>query len=331
MQELISLSTGIKEQRAFAEGLLPFLEEFSLAGIELLPLGDVPPAFFSCIIGVHLPFQPVWLPFWLEDHHYLAQVFPGLENLERFFGGKKPEDFITKVKVWFKKALALRPSYIVIHASHCGLEEVFSLHFRYDSQTVLSAVAELLNLVFEEFSSEALPWILFENLWWPGLRTFSPAEIEFFFKKLAISEKVVGLVLDTSHLLNTSYLLGQPYPIRGPLSPRQAFSLLLTLLEGFPREIRKLIKVVHLNFSPRADLFRPDMEGLKKLWEEKDPLKRYCLARKKVLSLDPHLPFEGVELKKLEEFLEPIFLVHELRFENLATFKDFFQRQRQSL
>jgi len=316
MQELLAFSTHRRDLCLWEKGELgPLLHLFGLTGIELLPIGEIPESLKEYVVGVHLPFQPVWLPFWFGDQEYLCQIFPGKENLERFFGGSRQEDFINRTASWFKTALSLRPKYVVIHASHCGTEEVFSLGFRYDKKTVLSAVAELLNAALARIKTQVWPLFLFENLWWPGLQLTEDWEVEYFFSRLDIPTNTLGLVLDTGHLLNASYLL---YPAHGPVPPTQALSLLEKRLTLWPKEYRELVKVVHLNFSPNAHLFVPDKKGYGAFLAESDPLKRYVLARERVLLMDPHLPFDGVDLRKILEDLEPNYLVHELRFKEIS-------------
>ncbi len=325
MKELLSFSTHGKDLALLeGGGLASLLRAFSLAGVELLPLTEVPEEVQEFVLGVHLPFQPVWLPFWFEDWAYLREVFPGEENLVRFFGGDKPEDFVRRVANWLKRAFSLAPRYVVIHASHCGLEEVFSLHFRYETTTVLAAVAELLNAAFKEAGlalDSSSPLILFENLWWPGLRFLDPAEVEFLFSHLDLPFSRLGLVLDTGHLLNLSYLLKRPCLPCGPVSPAQALSLLWQAL-GELSPFLGLVRVVHLNFSPRADLFVPDEKGLLALQKEPDPQRRFSLARQRVLAMDPHFPFYHVDLRAFLARLNPDFLVHELRFQGLEDLRE---------
>lgn len=329
MRELLAFSTHHKDLCLLEKGELgPLLHLFGLSGIELLPVGQIPASLKEYIVGVHLPFQPVWLPFWFGDKEYLHQIFPGEENLERFFGGPRQEDFIERVASWLEAALSLRPEYVVIHASHCGTEEVFSLNFRYDKKTVLSAVAELLNKALVRIKARGWPQFLFENLWWPGLQLMEDWEIEYFFSRLDIPTNKLGLVLDTGHLLNASYLL---YPANGPVPLTQALSLLEERLALWPKEYRGLIKVVHLNFSPNAHLFVPDEKGYKAVLAEPDPLKRYVLARERVLLMDPHLPFDGVDLRKFLEDLEPDYLVHELRFKEISDLTAGLLRQKKCI
>ncbi len=322
MHELLSFSTHKRDLILWERGeLRPLLHFFDLAGIELLPVGEVPKELGKQVVGVHLPFQPVWLPFWFEDHEYLQNVFPGEANLARFYGGSKPEDFVKRVAGWLTQALGLHPRYIVIHVSHCGLEEVFSLKFRYGQKVVFEATAALLNAAWaevpEELKKEPYPTFVFENLWWPGLRLLSPEEVESFWSLLSWPGHCLGLALDTGHLLNASYLLVRR-DLRGPVSATQALVFLEDIVKKWPRELCQHIKTVHLNFSPKAYLFEPDENGLKRIREEKDPLLRYALARQRVQQLDPHLPFEGVDLRPLLDLLEPRYVVHELRFQELG-------------
>ncbi|WP_456430957.1 hypothetical protein [Thermosulfuriphilus sp.] len=305
--ELLAFSTHPKDLNLFETGELErILHDFGLRGLELLPLGKIPQGLPKLIVGVHLPFQPVWLPFWLEDRNYLENIFPGRKHLGRFFGGVTRGDFVSRIQNWAKEALKLKPRYLVFHAAHCGLEEVFSFRHRYGKKTVLEEVAILVNEALSDLIKATRVPLFFENLWWPGLTLLEDWEVKFLFSQVDIPQKLLGIMLDTGHLLNTK---------GGFTDEKEAIFWLLGLLKRLAPETKALIRGIHLHLSlSPSELWRPDKAGLKKLLALKDPLKRYQLARKRVALLDQHRAFSHQATTKILDLVNPDYIVHELRY-----------------
>ena len=322
--ELLSLSTYGEHLSLFESGIIEEIkEEFALDGLEILPIGNPPSDIADITTGVHLPFQPVWLPFWFEDRNYLREVFPGEENLGHFFGGSQKKDFIQLVRDWLKKSLRLKPQYLVFHAANCNLEEVFSLSHRYDKKTVLREVANLVNEALADPLRETTILLLFENLWWPGLTLREPWEVDYLFGRLKIPKEQLGIMLDVGHLLNTR---------GGTVSEEEAIGWLQAFLTQMPSEIRKSILGVHLHLSlSRPELWRPDERGLSKLFQLKDPLKRYRLARERVAKMDEHRPFRQGKIAEIINYLGPKYLVHEFRYTNSRELRWGLKSQKEAL
>ncbi len=123
-------------------GRLPWVvDTFDLHGVETLLFQDVPVALAPLIRGIHMPYRPVWLPFWFEDFVYLRDIFPGLHNLELVFGGTRPQALVVQMRQWIQHAMSFMPEYMVFHVANCGLEEVYSLRFSYGKKVVLEGFA----------------------------------------------------------------------------------------------------------------------------------------------------------------------------------------------
>ena len=99
----------------------------------------------------------------------------------------------------------------------------------------MTVAAAVFNRVADEIPEDVL--VLFENLWWPGLRLTDPAVVRAFFEK--ITHKNVGIMLDTGHLMNTDPSLQ---------SERDGVEYILKIVKALGQD-RKLIRGLHLNCS----------------------------------------------------------------------------------
>lgn len=81
-----------------------------------------------------------------------------------------------------RAALAEKPAYLVWHVADCSVEEIWTRQFRYSNQEVLKAAAEVYSAVADEVPSSVL--VLFENIFWPGLYTLEPDDVDYFFSRL---------------------------------------------------------------------------------------------------------------------------------------------------
>ena len=89
---------------------------------------------------------------------------------------------------------------MVWHVSEADVQETYTFDFQYSDLEVLEAAADVFNAVSMAVPSHIT--VLFENLWWPGLRLTEPDNVKFFFER--IQRKNVGIMLDTGHLMNTN-------------------------------------------------------------------------------------------------------------------------------
>lgn len=75
--------------------------------------------------------------------------------------------------------MAVNPEYLVCHVSNCNLKEIFTFDFFYNDAQVIDASIEVFNAVSECIPDNVI--VLFENLWWPGLRLIEPGIVDRFF------------------------------------------------------------------------------------------------------------------------------------------------------
>lgn len=132
-------------------------------------------------------------------------------------------------------ALNLKPQYLVWHVSEANVQEIFTYNFYYNDRQVLLATSEVFNEVAKIIPDNVL--ILFENLWWPGLRLNSMENVVYFFEKLKHNN--VGIMLDTGHLMNTNINL---------TSELEASIFIKDIVNNLG-SFMSLIKGVHLNCS----------------------------------------------------------------------------------
>ena len=178
------------------------LRKLHLDGIENLIYGTEPALHPAdrITLGCHLAYWPDWMDFYLGKKEFYEKDFPTKQSLIDTFGGTTVEDWIEKIRRNIRAALAEKPEYLVWHVAHCSLDEIWTRRFRYSSHDVLKAAAEVYGAVAEEVPPSVT--VLFENIFWPGLYTLEPEEMDYFFSLLP--GKNTGIMLDTGHLMNTN-------------------------------------------------------------------------------------------------------------------------------
>ena len=180
-----------------------YLNSLGLDGIELFHYkkdSDVISAPVFPTVGVHLKYWPYWLDFWHGNKQYLRKQFASVEDLKTyFFGAANKEEWLNAIKENIKKALAAKPEYLVWHVSDADTENIFTFSFNHNDEEVITATAEVFNAVSDVIPRNVM--VLFENLWWPGLRLTDKKIVDTFFALLKRDN--VGIMLDTGHLMNT--------------------------------------------------------------------------------------------------------------------------------
>ena len=162
------------------------LRKLHLDGIENLIYGTEPalhPAD-GITLGCHLAYWPDWMDFYLGKKDFYEKDFPTKQSLIDTFGGTTVEAWIEKIRRNIRAALAEKPEYLVWHVAHCSLDEIWTRRFRYSSRDVLKAAAEVYSAVAEEVPPSVT--VLFENIFWPGLYTLEPEEVDYFFSLLPV-------------------------------------------------------------------------------------------------------------------------------------------------
>lgn len=291
-----------------AGGLPGYLKECNLQGIELFVYGTEPfpnhlQLYKELTQGVHLQFYPDWLSFWLQDER--KKQFTE-EQLLQQFGAITREGWLEKIKANIKTALLYEPKYLVWHVAHCCVPEIYTYEHIYNSRQVLDATAEVYKLVKKVIPPNVT--VLFENLWWPGLKLTEPAEVEYFFQ--ALEGENVGILLDTGHLMNTNCAIR---------NEQEGIDYICATLEKLGK-YKNYIKGMHLNCSLSGEYHS---QCLPKAERKLDPMS----IGRHISQLDQHRCFREADLKKLMELVKPEYVTHELFFNDFEQLKKFLQLQ----
>jgi len=267
-----------------------FLGQVPLDGIELFLHGKmtVDESLRKHTKGIHLTYYPTWIDFYAGNPRY-KEDFPDEESLRYAFGGSHPNAILERYREEHQVAKDLGVGYMVFHVGHVQLKDVFRREFAYSDQEVLDQTIDLVNKVFVEDSHE---WLLFENLWWPGLNLLDKDKLEYFMGKINYKKK--GLMLDLSHLLLTDSNI---------TSYGQAKEYIMERLRNLGDACR-YIKGIHINYSKHHDYLTS--QAFK---DNRDEHKIYS----HIGGLDQHLPYEDEGLKDIIDFLQPLYKVIEVK------------------
>lgn len=289
--------------------LQKFLTHAGLDGVELFLYDNrmLCEDILPLVHGVHLQYWPFWLALWLDDRERLEehQKLCGRFSYDRMDFARR-EDWLDLIRANITAACSLKPEYLVWHVSDASFYECFHRRFKYSDKDVLKATAE----VFREVR-RALPRgvkVLFENLWWPGLRLTEPELVDYFFQEL--NSNRTGITLDISHLANTNTALRSEAEIVDYVCQR---------VEALG-ENRSLIKTVHLNFSLSGEYVENVMR------EDAGAFDRNTFLQH-ITSIDWHEPFRDKSFGRVLELVQPEFLNHELFYNDFADLRVKLQQQ----
>lgn len=281
-----------------------YVAGMGLDGIEhLVYQKEIPsPLFREYSVGAHLAYWPYWMGLWWQDTERLAREFRSEEEKKRyFFDAGTRESWLAVIRQNIAAAWATEPKYMVWHVAEADLPEIYTFRFRYSDREVLTAAAEVFNSVADDIPPQVT--VLFENLWWPGLRLTDPAEVKFFFDH--IQRKNVGIVLDTGHLMNVNPELHDE---------EEAADYICRTVERLG-DMASLIKDVHLSCSLSGEyqknfsrVFPPETT----LWG----------SYKHISSIDQHHPFQTKAARRILEYIQPRYVTHELIYGTLSEMKE---------
>jgi hypothetical protein len=304
MYRLLSFSDdeySLKKFNGKAENVEGFLSRNSLDGLELMrwenPKKDAVP--MGKVIGRHMPFWPIFLDFWREDHDSLLKQFDTAENYHGYYFAETKGEFINARRNELLDAAEMRVQYVVFHISHARLEDCYTGRFSYCDEEVINAFIELLNEILNGVSASYQ--ILFENHWLPGLTFLDGMLAMKLLDRVAYPNK--GFVLDISHLMNTNSSIKDE---------KEAVRYILEKMEQLG-EARQYIRAIHLNSS---------ILGTRKITgqyeTEKDFMTRLISAMRHVGEMDPHNPFKDREILRVLDMVQPEYLVYELASKTLS-------------
>lgn len=288
-----------KELQLMGQSLGEYVASMKLDGIEqLIYDNNMILKYKELTIGVHLEYWSYWIDFWWNNQQRLDYIFESNEEKKHYYKAQNIYEWIEYIKKNITLALNLKPQYLVWHVSEANVQEIFTYNFYYNDRQVLLATSEVFNEVAKIIPDNVL--ILFENLWWPGLRLNSMENVVYFFEKLKHNN--VGIMLDTGHLMNTNINL---------TSELEASIFIKDIVNNLG-SFASLIKGVHLNCSLSGQYQKKFIEQQFKFCEfDKHRLWEH------IIKIDKHEIFQTKAPSFLIDYIQPQYVVHELAYDNL--------------
>lgn len=293
-----------KELQLMGQSLGEYVASMKLDGIEqLIYDNNMILKYKKSTIGVHLEYWSYWIDFWWNNQQRLDYIFESNEEKKHYYKAQNIYEWIEYIKKNITLALNLKPQYLVWHVSEANVQEIFTYNFYYNDRQVLLATSEVFNEVAKIIPDNVL--ILFENLWWPGLRLNSMENVVYFFEKLKHNN--VGIMLDTGHLMNTNINL---------TSELEASIFIKDIVNNLG-SFASLIKGVHLNCSLSGQYQKKFIEQQFKFCEfDKHRLWEH------ITKIDKHEIFQTKAPSFLIDYIQPQYVVHELAYDNLILLRN---------
>lgn len=293
-----------KELQLMGQSLGEYVASMKLDGIEqLIYDNNMILKYKESTIGVHLEYWSYWIDFWWNNQQRLDYIFESNEEKKHYYKAQNIYEWIEYIKKNITLALNLKPQYLVWHVSEANVQEIFTYNFYYNDRQVLLATSEVFNEVAKIIPDNVL--ILFENLWWPGLRLNSMENVVYFFEKLKHNN--VGIMLDTGHLMNTNINL---------TSELEASIFIKDIVNNLG-SFASLIKGVHLNCSLSGQYQKNFIEQQFKFCEfDKHRLWEH------IIKIDKHEIFQTKAPSFLIDYIQPQYVVHELAYDNLILLRN---------
>lgn len=273
--------------------------ELGVDGIEQFVFSTEPLAnnYKDLTVGVHLNYWPYWMDFWLKKAKRLKQQFRNIRERNKYFReAMSCDEWLSVIRRNIGAALSQNPEYLVWHVAEANNEEIFTYQFNYSDREVLTAAADVFNAVCDEIPTQ-IP-VLFENLWWPGLRLTDVRNVKYFFERL--QRERVGIMLDTGHLMNTNLRLK---------NEEEGAEYVCKVYEKLG-ECRSLVRGVHLSVSLSGAYQRnlshqvPEKLTVEDVWRH-------------IGNIDQHQPFRTDAAARILETIAPEYVVHEVGYESM--------------
>lgn len=286
-----------------------YIMKLKLDGIEqyVYELNRISKPYINQTVGVHLRYWPYWMDFWLDKNERMNKYFQDIKlKTEYFAGAKNTEEWISVIKANIHAALQAQPEYLVWHVAEATCEEAFTFKFNYSDREVLKAASDVFNAVADEIPDNII--VLFENLWWPGLKLINPYDVNYFFNR--IKHKNIGIMLDTGHLMNTDNNLSDE---------DTAIDYVCSVIRNLGDQ-STLIKGVHLSCSLSGAYQKTFPKSMPKDCD-------YSKIWKHITSIDQHKPFTTKEVQRILSCISPDYIVHELAYNDLDDMIDKVEMQ----
>lgn len=322
MKELINycpVLNYVQEIEDYPGKLVGYCQDNSLDGIEVFLYGDKPiiDLVQAVTVGAHLKFWPSWMDFWRGDEYRLTKLFPNSAKCKEYYlGAENKEQWLDVIRKNIKASLLLEPEYLVWHVAEADFQSIYTCKFAYSSAEVLQATVEVMQELADCIPKNVK--ILFENLWWPGLRLTEPLLAGKFFEAMArLFPENMGIMLDTGHLMNTNPELK---------TEGDGISYLLEVGKNLG-SLKELVQGFHLSCSLSGEYQKQSLaRSMSKQVScfSSDSLE----VLQHITSIDQHKPFKEARLEPLLDFYKPSYVNNELYYDTMEQLAGYLRIQR---
>lgn len=267
------------------DDLQSFFRSHCLDGLEVLEAGADEAGVIhpDDVLGVHLRYWSGWMDFWNANEKRLEEEYLTRENWEQVYGGSTREALVDAYRQNIRFANTMKPEYLVFHVSECTMaESMYRKDYYYSDEEVCDAVIELLNRVVDEIEGE--PWLLLENLWYPGLTMERPEIVKRLVDGIRYNK--VGVMLDTGHLMHTNTELK---------TPDEAVDYIHSILDRY--EDLYFIRGIHLHQSLTGKKAKACMKNWKRI-DGTYPQQMWEVMTH-IFQIDTHRPFCSYRIGEL--------------------------------
>ena len=279
-------------------------------GLELLTSHTpVDPSFAPYTKTVHLPYTTDWLCAWEGRPYDMPE-----EYVRYYMYGRDREEIADTVRNMIWCAEPLHPAHGVIHACNIDIPELRLRSYSKDSKYVLEKFCDMINTVASGFPGGEPPFkLVFENLWWPGLRMKDSSDYHLMSRKLEFENW--GICLDTGHLMNT---------IPGLNSESDCIDVVNRIIDGYSTDVIDTISAMHFHYSASGD-YRANFEEVRCDTDDIMGFIRSCYHH--INTLDQHLPFSDPRCREIVDRIGPENLIHELPGRKTSPIEDYVQQR----
>ena len=231
------------------KNLKDYIASLNLDGVEWMVYDarTYPEADDAFAVGAHLNYWPMWWDFYHQQADRYSAFFHTEAELQAYFGAANVSDWLNVIRKNLQAAVLKNPEYVVWHVAECTPVEAYTFKFNHTDMEIVNVAADIFNEVGSQIPENIT--VLFENLWWPGLRLTDPAVVDCFFNR--IQRDNVGIVLDTGHLMNTNVKLR---------TQAEAVAYICSVVEGLG-SLKELLRGIHLNCSLSGDYVQSVMHS----------------------------------------------------------------------
>lgn len=200
MKYLLSLidSPYIDLEYNSSNQLRNFLKNVDIDGLEIIRCGGSKAIQPDMVTGVHLPFFNFWMDYYNKNEKRVLREF-GDSKVARKFYQYEPDE-LHKYFLEDLEFANIHSEYAVFHVGDISNLDYLTKTYYYTDEEVLESSAKIINKMLD--NSNFSKWLLFENLYFPGLQ-FNDIQLAKKFLSSIKYEKI-GFMLDIGHLMNTN-------------------------------------------------------------------------------------------------------------------------------